>query len=38
VGADPVLRFLALLDAKPAELPAEAAPSTTRAQLTKVNA
>jgi len=38
VGADPVLRFLALLEAKPADAPAEVAPGSARPNLTKESA
>jgi len=38
VGADPVLRFLALLEAKPAEAPAEGVPSSGRANRAKESA
>jgi uncharacterized protein (DUF58 family) len=38
VGADPVLRFLALLEAKPAEAPPEAVPSSARPPLTRASA
>jgi len=38
VGADPVLRFLALLEAKPAEAPPEAVPGSARPSLTRESA
>lgn len=38
VGADPVLRFLALLEAKPAEPPAESAQNKLRESMTRASA
>ena len=38
VGADPVLRFLALLEAKPAEAPSETVSSSARGNLTQESA
>ena len=38
VGADPVLRFLALLEAKPAEAPPEVAPASALPSLTRESA